>query len=141
MKGIFTLLLMLGVLIQPNSNIQNIPSVEEVHGFVNGNNILVSYREGGPVYGTFYFLEIHFCPNGYGLYGRSSKQTVMGNYQNNNWREFGYWEVTEQNGLVGIQYSPVNGNALFVPIYKSPDGTLFINQETSMVLQGNAICM
>lgn len=102
---------------------------------------MVSYRDGGPIYGTFYFLEIHFCPNGYGLYGRSSKQTDMGNYQNNNWREFGYCAIKEQNGLVGIEYSPTKGNILFVLIYKNVDGSLFINQETSIVVQGSAICM
>ena len=119
---------------------QSVPTVEEVRSFFSGNKILVSYRDGGPIYGTFYFLEIHFCPNGYGLYGRSSKQTVMGNYQNNNWQEFGLWEVREQGGMVGMFYAPQSGNQLFVPIYKAVDGTLFINQETSMVNQGLAIC-
>ena len=119
---------------------QSIPSVEEVEQFFSGNKIMISYREGGAVYGTFYVLEIHYCPNGYGLYGQSSKQTVLGNYQNNSWQEFGTWKIIEQQGYVGVYYSPQNKQPLFVPIYKAADGTLFINDSTTMISQGQAIC-
>ncbi|MBT8267754.1 MAG: hypothetical protein KJN59_00920 [Bacteroidia bacterium] len=120
--------------------IQTVPSVEEVNQFFNGSNIMISYREGGPIYGTFYVLEIHYCPNGYGLYGQTSKQTVMGNYQNSNWQEFGTWKVIEQDGLVGLYYSPLNGQPNFVPVYKLGDGSFFIREGLTIVKQGQAIC-
>lgn len=122
-------------------NAQNIPTVEEVNNFFMNQQMLITSREGGPIYGTFYFLEIHYCPQGYGLYGRSSKQTVMGNYQTNNWQEFGTWKVIEQNGLVGLFYT-VNstGAQNFVPVYKLNDGSFSIGEGYTIVHQGQAIC-
>ena len=121
-------------------NTQNIPTVEEVQNFFSNSNILITYREGGPIYGTFYFIEIHYCPQGYGLYGKSIKKTVIGNEQHNNWQEFGTWQVTEQNGLAGIYYVSNEGEQQFVPIYKYANGNLFINESTTIVHQGQAIC-
>lgn len=64
---------------------QSIPTITEVNTFLNNNHFLVSYREGESVYGTYYFIDIHYCASGmYGLTGRSVKQTVMGNEQRNN---------------------------------------------------------
>lgn len=140
MRSFFMLFFCLSTIVFSSVNAQSNPTVEEVHNFFNDSNILITYREGGPIYGTFYFIEIHYCPNGYGLYGRSSKQTVMGNYQTNNWEEFGTWQVTEQNGLSGIYYAPLNGSSLFVPIYKLADGSLMINQSTTIIRQGQALC-
>ena len=140
MRQILILFVVFCTLIPSQVNSQIIPTVEEVHSFFSNSNILITYREGGPIYGTFYFIEIHYCPNGYGLYGRTSKQTVMGNYQTSNWQEFGTWEVTQQNGLTGIYYAPTGGQHLFVPIYKMSNGTLIINEATTIVHQGQAIC-
>ncbi len=124
-----------------NSNAQSVPTVEEVHNFFSNQNILVTYRDGEAVYGTYYFLEIHYCPQGYGLYGYSEKQTVMGNRQKNNWQEFGTWKAMEQNGLVGLFYTVQSTGAQnFVPVYKLADGSMSIGQGYSIVKQGAAIC-
>ena len=45
---------------------QTIPTVEEVQNFLSNQNILLTYREGEAIYGTYYFIEIHYCPQGYG---------------------------------------------------------------------------
>ena len=120
---------------------QHVPTVEEVHNFFNNQKILISYRDGEVLYGTYYFLEIHYCPSGqYGLYGNSVKKTVLGNEQRNNWQEFGNWKATNQNGIIGLYYSTTKGNQEFVPIYRSINGDLFISEGVSIVRQGIAIC-
>ena len=119
---------------------QSIPSQEEVRNFFNNQNILISYREGEVIYGTYYFMEIHYCPTGqYGLYGNTVKKTVLGNEQRSNWQEFGTWQITSQNGLVGIYYA-TQTNQQFVPIYKLANGDFFVREGVSIVKQGPATC-
>lgn len=120
---------------------QTVPSVEEVQYFFNNQNILITYREGEVIYGTYYFIEIHFCPGGqYGLYGNSVKQTVLGNEQRSNWQEFGTWKVMTQDGTVGMYYASTAGQQQFVPIFKLANGGLFIREGVTLVRQGQAIC-
>lgn len=118
---------------------QNIPSETEVYNFFSNNKILIAYREGEVLYGTYYFLEIHYCPNGYGLYGNTVKQTVLGNEQRSNWQEFGTWKVVTQNGLVGIKYITTVGVQNFVPIYKY-NGNIFIRDGLTIQQKGSATC-
>ena len=93
------------------------------------------------LYGTYFFMEIHYCASGgYGLYGKSVKQTVLGNEQQSNWQEFGNWKVMELNGNVGIYYKTTTFQERFVPIYRLPDGTFFIGEGITIVKQGKAIC-
>ena len=120
---------------------QENPSVAELHGFFNDQKLLITYREGEVVYGTYYFIEVHYCANGYyGLYGSTVKRTVMGNEQKSNWQEFGQWKIINQKGLNGIFYSATNGNQQFYPLYKLTNGELFINEGVTIVNQGKAIC-
>ncbi len=120
---------------------QSNATVEEVQNFFNNQNILITYREGEVIYGTYNFLEIHYCPSGqYGLYGNSVKKTVLGNEQRNNWQEFGNWKVISQNGLVGIYYNTTAGAQNFVPIYRFANGDFYIGEGISIVKQGTAIC-
>lgn len=120
---------------------QTVPTVQEVHNFFNNQKKLVTYREGEALYGTYYFLEIHYCPNGYGLYGNSVKKTVLGNEQRDNWQEFGTWKVVEQNGLVGIFYNTTAGAQNFIPIYKYGNGSYSSGEGITIVNKGAAICM
>jgi hypothetical protein len=124
-----------------DTSAQAIPTVAEVNKFVSNNNILVTYREGEVVYGTYYFIEIHYCPSGYyGLYGKSVKKTVLGNEQISNWQEFGRWKVIRQNENVGVYYKTTTGQEKFFPIYRLPNGNLSLGEGTSIVRQGPAIC-
>ena len=117
------------------------PSVEELQAFFNNQQLLITYREGEALYGTYYFLEIHYCPNGYyGLYGRTVKRTVLDNEQRSNWQEFGTWKITNQNGINGIHYVATNGNQQFYPLYRLDNGSIYINEGVSIVNQGMAIC-
>ncbi len=45
-----------------------------------GQRLLLTYREGGALYGTYYFLDVHFCASGsYMTFGQSRKTTVLDN--------------------------------------------------------------
>ena len=130
------------VFLSIDAEAQGIPTVKEVQNFFTNTKKLVTYREGEVVYGTYYFLEIHYCPSGhYGLYGHSIKKTVLGNEQRNNWQEFGTWKVTEQNGLVGLFYTTTSGMQNFIPVYRLADGSYSVGEGYSIVNKGPAICM
>ena len=120
---------------------QTNPSVEELQEFFNGQQLLITYREGEVLYGTYYFLEIHYCPNGYyGLYGSTVKRTVLDNEQRSSWQEYGNWKITNQNGVNGILYVTLQGAQQFYPMYKLANGDMFIQEGISIVKQGLAIC-
>jgi hypothetical protein len=129
------------VLFIQNTSAQSIPTVAEVNKLINNNHFLVTYREGEVVYGTYYFIEVHYCSSGYyGLSGKSVKKTVLGNEQTNNWQEFGNWKVTTYNGNTGIYYKTTLGQEKFFPVYRLPNGSLSLGEGVSIVLQGKAIC-
>lgn len=143
MRRSLSVLILLVLLLYLPSEVtaQSVPSEAEVQEFFNNQNILITYREGEALYGTYYFLEIHYCPNGYyGLYGSTVKRTVLDNEQRSNWQEFGNWQAMSQNGQVGLYYADTNGNQQFVPLYKLPNGDMFIGEGISIVKQGQAIC-
>lgn len=76
---------------------QSNPSIGELQNIFNNQQLLITYREGEVLYGTYYFLEVHYCQDGYyGLYGNSVKRTVPDNEQRSNWQEFGTWKVINQ---------------------------------------------
>lgn len=83
MKGILIVGVLCMLYLNPQTmDAQTNPSIETLQNFFNGQQLLLTYREGEVVYGTYYFLEVHYCPNGYyGLYGNTVKQTVLGNEQ------------------------------------------------------------
>jgi len=136
-----TLILTFSFIFIQNTSAQSIPTVAEVNDFINNNHFLITYREGEVVYGTYYFIEIHYCSSGlYGLYGKSVKQTVMGNEQHNNWQEYGNWKVIDYNGTVGVYYKTATAQEKFVPVYRLPNGNLSIGEGVTIVKQGKAIC-
>ena len=135
------LFIIVGLGYAPRTNAQENPTIEELHRFFNDQNLLITYREGEAVYGTYYFIEVHYCANGYyGLYGHTVKRTVMGNEQKSNWQEFGQWKVINRNGENGIFYAATNGKQQFYPLYKLPNGDIFIKEGVTIVNQGKAIC-
>ena len=136
--GVF---LFLGIVSSTTLQAQVTPSIDELHNYFNNQQLLLTYREGEVLYGTYYFLEIHYCANGYyGLYGNTVKKTVLGNEQKTNWQEYGTWKITSQNGINGILYVANNGNQQFYPLFKLSNGDLFIKDGVSIVRQGKAIC-
>jgi hypothetical protein len=138
---LFAILFTSSALFTQNTSAQSIPTEAEVNKFLNNNHFLVTYREGEVVYGTYYYIEIHYCPSGYyGLYGKSVKKTVLGNEQVNNWQEFGNWKVTKYNGNTGVYYKTTTAQEKFFPAYRLANGSLSFGEGVSIVLQGKAIC-
>lgn len=140
MKNLIIILLCCFILAAANSSAQSIPTVAEVNKFIKNNHLLVTYREGEVLYGTYYFIEIHYCPQGYGLYGRTVKKTVLGNEQRSNWQEFGTWKVIEYNGNTGVYYKPTTAQENFVPVYRLANGNLTTGEGVTIVKQGPAVC-
>ena len=65
---------------------QSDAQVSAIDRYLSGRRFLVSYREGGPVYGSHIFLDVHYCSSGqYLLAGESRRQTVLDNWQVNRW--------------------------------------------------------
>ena len=120
---------------------QTNPTLDELQQFFNGEQLLITYREGEVLYGTYYFLEVHYCPNGYyGLYGNTVKRTVLDNEQRSNWQEYGTWKVMNKNGVNGIHYATTTGSQQFYPIYRLQNGDMFISEGITIVKEGKAIC-
>src|SRR5262245_48960292 len=76
-----------------------------VREFFNGQQMLVTYREGGPVYGTFFTLQVHFCRSGrYMTFGESRKHTVLDNEQVNRFTDQGTWTIGSMQGRMFLRY-------------------------------------
>jgi len=115
--------------------------VQLIKQYFNGHKVLISYREGGPLYGTDFLAEIHFCPSGqYISFGQSYKQTILDNVQENNWEEYGQWEVISFQGQATLQFLSTSGERNFLPIPLLPDGRVWIGDGVSIERQGRAQC-
>ena len=109
--------------------------------FLAGKHVLFSYRDGGAVYGTYYFYNTHHCPSGHYIdYANSSKQSVLGGQINQRWESNGTWQVTTNGGQIGTYYRSSNGEETFWPMQLNGDGSVYINERISFVLQGPAQC-
>lgn len=115
--------------------------VDGLDELVRGQRFLTTYREGGPVYGTYYFVQVRYCSSGqYILSGQSRKQTVLGNEQVNNWHENGGWQTARVEGRPGLRYSPRGAMPWFFPIGLGPDGAVSLPSGYSVVPEGPAGC-
>ena len=109
--------------------------------FLAGKHILFSYRDGGPVYGTYFFFNTHHCPSGHYVdYANSHKQSVLGGENRQNWQSTGTWQVINHQGQTGTFYRSSNGEETFWPMQISANGNIYINDTISAVVQGPAQC-
>lgn len=114
-----------------------------VKEFFNGQQMLVTYREGGPAYGTFYTLQVHFCRSGrYMTFGESRKHTVLDNEQVNRFTDEGTWEVTTIAGQNVLRYLSISGQPNAVAINIAPNGRVtFGDGSITVITQGAAQCV
>jgi hypothetical protein len=113
-----------------------------VRAFFNGQQMLVTYREGGPLYGTFFTLEVHFCRSGrYLTFGESRRQTVLDNEQVNRFSDEGTWEITTFRGQLVLQYVSVSGQPNMVAVNVAPNGRVWLGDGITIVRQGPAQCL
>ncbi len=109
--------------------------------FFAGQQLLVTYREGGPLYGTFFFLNVHFCRSGhYMTFGESRRHTILDNEQVNKFSDRGLWEIATFQGQVVLKYFSVSGQSNLVPVRLLPTGGVWMGEGVSVVRQGAARC-
>lgn len=117
--------------------------------YLAGQKFLVTYRQGGPVYGTYFFLTVHLCRSGnYQTFGQSRKQSVLDSRdtglpnaeQVHNWRDRGRWDVIVAAGQIGIQYLSSSGQTSFYPVRVGPNGQVSVGNGMTVVRQGPAQC-
>jgi hypothetical protein len=115
--------------------------LQRIKRHFSGQQILVTYRDGEAVYGTYYFIDFHLCPSSqYLSFGQSRKQTVLGNQQVNNWRDQGRWDVLRVQGQIRLAWLSVSGERDFIPLQLLPDGSIRTGGRASIQPQGRAQC-
>ena len=116
-------------------------NVQYIQGYLGGYEFQVTYREGGSLYGTYFFLDVHFCSSGkYLSHVQSRKQTVLGNEQVNNWNDSGNWDVVPFQGYVTLRYISASGAQDIVPLEILPDGSIRPLSGAFMKRLGKAQC-
>jgi len=118
------------------------PDVERIKQYLGGQKLEISYRDGGPLYGTTYVKEVHLCSSGqYFEYGFSERQTVMDNFQRNSWEDSGTWEIVMFKGQVLLgSRSNSGGGFSYAPIRIMPDGSIWISDDVTVRRVGRAQC-
>jgi hypothetical protein len=128
------------ILVHP-SYAQTDKDLQYVKRYLGGYEFQVTYREGGSLYGTYFFVDVHFCSSGKYLSSvQTRKQTVMGNEQVNNWTDSGNWGVVPYQGYATLRYLSASGAQDIVPIQILPDGTIRPLSGAFMQRQGKAQC-
>jgi hypothetical protein len=116
------------------------PEEQTIKEFFSGQQMLVTYREGGSLYGTFFTLQVHFCRSGrYMTFGESRKHTVLDNEQVNTFSDEGTWEITTVRGQMVLKYVSVSGQPNTVPV-RVLNGRVSLGDGISVVRRGVAQC-
>ena len=135
------LILLACLALAPTQANEHAAAETQLRQFLAGKHILFSYRDGGAVYGTYFFYNTHHCPSGdYLDYANSHKQSVLGGEIRNSWQSYGTWQVVTHQGQTGTYYLSSDGEETFWPMQLSANGGIYINDTISAVVQGPAQC-
>jgi hypothetical protein len=107
---------------------------------LTGKHFLVTYREGGVIYGTYYLRDVYFCPSRYRVQGQSQKQTVLGNTQVNSLNDSGTWDVATIAGRVALVSRSDSGQVNALPIALLPNGGIWLGDGVTVLSRGPALC-
>ncbi len=116
---------------------------QSLRDYLAGQKFAVTYRQGGPLYGTYFFLTVNLCRSGdYITFGQSRKQSVLDSHgeQVHNWRDQGHWSVTAIGGQLGIQYLSFTGQSSFYPVSVGPNGKISTGNDMTVIREGPAQC-
>jgi hypothetical protein len=128
-------------LLSAGSSAQTDPQGMAVKNFFSGRQILISYREGSPLRGTYFFLRVHFCESGaYRSFGESRKPIAFDHVQVSHWVDQGTWVVAAQEGELGVRCLSVSGQKTFVPVRSWPSRHPQNFNQIAVVPQGAAQC-
>jgi len=126
--------------VNPSSS-QTAGDAQDIRGFFSGQTMLVTYRNGGPVYGTHYILYVTFCSSGtYFTRGESSRHTVLDNEERHPINDRGRWDVASFGGQAVLRYLSVSGQSNAVPIRLLPNGRVMAGNGVTVIRQGPAPC-
>jgi hypothetical protein len=114
---------------------------ETVRSLLSGRTMMVTYRDGGPIYGTYQQISVSFCPSGsYFSQGGSSRTTILENQDRRSFSDQGTWSVSELANLVEVQYRSVSGPVTAFLVHLLPDGRIWAGTGITVVPQGPAAC-
>ena len=114
---------------------------ETVRSLLSGRTMMVTYRDGGPIYGTYQQISVSFCPSGsYFSQGGSSRTTILENQDRRSFSDQGTWSVSELGNLVAVQYQSVSGQVTAFLVHLLPDGRIWAGTGITVVPQGPAPC-
>jgi hypothetical protein len=133
--------LLLALCLATPARAQTEPNERNVRDLFAGQKMLVTWRDGGPLYGTFFTLQVHFCNSGrYMTFGESRRQTVLDNQQVSNLDDRGSWNVTTFQGQLVLRYLSDSGQANAVPVRVLPNGNIWVGEGVTVIRQGAAQC-
>jgi hypothetical protein len=112
-----------------------------VRSFLSGRTMMVTYRDGGPIYGTYHQIYVAFCPSGmYLSRGGSSRTTVLENEERHSFSDQGNWSVSELGSTVVVQYRSISGQVATFPVHLLPNGRIWAGNGITVIPQGPAPC-
>jgi hypothetical protein len=133
--------LCIALLSAASAGAQTKTDVQYITGYLKGHEFQITYREGGVQYGTFFFLDVHFCASGqYWSANQSRKQTVLGNEQVNTWNDSGTWTVALVRGYPALHYRSASGAQDIAPLQVQADGSVGLVSGAFMKRVGKARC-
>lgn len=131
----------LAVLLAIPAHAQTDPDARSVRDFFAGQKLLVTWRDGGALYGTFFTLQVHLCRSGrYMTFGESRRQTVLDNQQVSNLDDRGSWDIATFQGQLVVKYLSDSGQANAVPVRVMPNGGIWVGEGVTVIRQGAAQC-
>jgi hypothetical protein len=132
---------LLALVLATPARAQTASDERNVRDIFAGQKMLVTWRDGGPLYGTFFTLQVHFCSSGrYMTFGESRRQTVLDNQQVSNLDDRGSWNVATFQGQLVLRYLSDSGQANAVPVRVLPNGTIWVGEGVTVIRQGAAQC-
>ena len=114
---------------------------ETVRSLLSGRIMMVTYRDGGPIYGTHQQIYFSFCPSGsYFSQGGTSRTTILENQERPSFSDQGTWSVSDLGNLVVVQYRSVSGQVTAFLIHLLPNGRIWAGTGITVIPQGPALC-
>ena len=114
---------------------------DTVRSLLSGRTMLVTYRDGGPISGTYQQIYVSFCPSGsYFSQGGSSRTTILENQDRRSFSDQGTWSVSELGNLVVVRYRSLSGQVTAFLVHLLPDGRIWAGAGITVIPVGPATC-
>jgi hypothetical protein len=114
---------------------------ENVRSLLSGRTMMVTYRDGGPIYSTHQQIYVSFCPSGsFFSQGGSSRTTILEDQERRSFSDQGTWSVSELGNLVVVQSRSVSGQVTALLVHLLPNGRIWAGTGITLILQGPAPC-